>query len=121
MPMTLLGVEYTNVESIDIVKEMPIKSLWIMNTQVADLSPLAGKSLDVLRCTKTNVKTLRGLSATQVKQLFCTPEQLPDKAELARLGVTHINGKPVAEFFKEGGVIEPQATEAPPPTESAPP
>ncbi len=121
MPLTLLNVWGTNLANIEVVRKMPITALFVADTPVTDLSPLAEKSLAILTCEQSKVKTLQGLPAVAVQELHCDLAQLPDKAELARLGVTHINGKPVAEFFKEGGAIEPQAADAKPPTEAAPP
>jgi hypothetical protein len=71
------------------------------------------------------VKSLKELRATRVTTLLCDSEQVPDEAELQRLGVkdlqvwgypktidparlravgprlTRINGKPAAEFWKD--------------------
>jgi formylglycine-generating enzyme required for sulfatase activity/serine/threonine protein kinase/Leucine-rich repeat (LRR) protein len=121
MRIASLGLEHTNVGDIAILKDMPIERLWIHKNPVADLSPLAGKSLEILMCHQSRVKTLHGLTAAKVEKLYCEPEMLPDKAELERLGVKEINGKPVAEFWKEAGVIEPPAAEEKPPTEAVPP
>jgi serine/threonine protein kinase/Leucine-rich repeat (LRR) protein len=101
MPITHLGLQGTNVAEIEVVREMPIQGLFMTRTPVSDLSPLAGKSLGRLVCNRSKVKTLRGLPVAGVKEIVCNLEQLPDKAELARLGVRTINNKPAAEFWKE--------------------
>ena len=52
-----------------VVKDMPILGLWTYGTPVADLSPLAGKSLNTLHCAGTKVKSLKGLPAAGVNVL----------------------------------------------------
>jgi len=133
MPLTHLEVWGTSVANIAVVKEMPISVLWIVDTPIADLSPLAGKSLEALFCMRCRVTTLKGLPAVGVEKLSCDLEQLPDEADMKRLGVKElhlygvsktidparlralgprlkqINDKPAEEFLKE---FEEQAASA---------
>jgi formylglycine-generating enzyme required for sulfatase activity len=125
LPLKGLHVGDTGVTSIKVLEDMPLAHLWLHGTPVADLSPLAGKSLATLHCSGTRVENLKGLSAAGVQTLTCDLGQLPDEADLKRLGVkelrlervpaiidlerlrklgqrlTRINNKPAEEFWKE--------------------
>jgi formylglycine-generating enzyme required for sulfatase activity len=124
-PINSLSIWGTSVESIEIVKDMPIKRLWLEGTKIVDISPLAGKSLDHLSLNLLVETNRAGLPAKEIKSLLCSLAQVPDEADLQRLGVkelalwtvpatvdparlkslgtrlTKINGKPVEEFLKE--------------------
>jgi hypothetical protein len=90
MPIGHLSIWGTSVANIEVVKDMPIKGLWLEGTRVVDLSPLAGKSLEQLAMSPMVEKSPTGIPAKEIKSLSCSFAQLPDEAELKRLGVTDL-------------------------------
>ena len=125
MPLTHLGVWGTSVASIEVVKEMPISVLWINETPVVDLSPLAGKSLEALFCMGGRVTDPQRASGRRGREAVLRPRATSRRGRIAATGsegtqslghsqddrpracvhqgsrLKQINGKPAAEYWKE--------------------
>jgi formylglycine-generating enzyme required for sulfatase activity/serine/threonine protein kinase len=113
MPLTWLMCNQIPVSDLSPLREMPLTWLMCNQTPVSDLSPLKGMALAELYCQDTHVTNLSPLKDMPLKKLRCDfrPER---DAEILRSIKTleEINGKPVAEFWKEVGEAEPK--KAPP-------
>jgi hypothetical protein len=97
MQLTHVAVWGTSVASLEVVRGMPLRGLWIVETRVVDLSPLAGKELGLLNCVGSRVKTFKGLRATRIDLLYCDFEQRPDETDLNRLAVKELHLSNVPE------------------------
>jgi serine/threonine protein kinase/Leucine-rich repeat (LRR) protein len=103
LPLTSLVCAGTLVKDLSPLKG--IKNLSVLNlsgTKVSDLSPLKGLPLTSLACEKTLVKDLSPLRGMPLKELSCDFQPQRDAEILRSLkSLEKINGKPVAEFWKE--------------------
>ncbi|MFO1045092.1 MAG: SUMF1/EgtB/PvdO family nonheme iron enzyme [Planctomycetaceae bacterium] len=126
MPLTDLNLAGTPVEDLTPLKGMPLKTLVMRESQVSDLSPITGMSLthlDILGCTRiSDASPLRGM---KLEILSCLNTQISDYSFLTGMPLKnvefnfkadrdadilrsiktleHINGKTVADFWKEVG------------------
>ncbi len=123
MKLTLLQCSATFVSDLSPLKGMPLKTINFSGTKVTDLSPLTDMPLQSVRCATTSVSDLSPLKGMKLSdfwggndlianysvlkdmplheiQLSFDPER---DTELLRSIKTleTINGKPVAEFWKE--------------------
>ena len=90
------------------LKGMPLTLLDCEHTKVADLSPLKGMPLQGLRCQSTKVADLSPLKGMPLKELWCDFRPKRDTEVLRSLTtLERINGKPVAQFWKEAGKPPP--------------
>ena len=92
----------TQVADLSILKGMPLTCLDIRGTPVRILSALAGLPLTYLRCDQTKVTDLSPILNMPLKELRCDFKPERDAAILKTIKTLEtINGKPVAEFWKQ--------------------
>ncbi len=124
MPLDEFIALGTGIQSLEPLRGMNIRSLGLSRTRVSDLSPLEGMPLQVLEISETPVRDLsplRGLPLDELQITGC--RQLSDFSALTEIALKRvfldfdakrdtdwlrsiktlevINGKPVAEFWKE--------------------
>ena len=109
MPLTTLILYHSRVVNLGPLEGMRLHHLDVRDTQVEDILPLKGMPLEALQIEQTKVKDTLVLKDMPLKHLALefTPER---DAEILRSIKTleTINGKPVAEFWKE---VEQQQAE----------
>ncbi|HEY3969633.1 MAG TPA: SUMF1/EgtB/PvdO family nonheme iron enzyme [Planctomycetaceae bacterium] len=119
MPLHELSCDYTKVTDLTPLQGMPLTILNCSVTQVSDLSPLKGMPLAALYChNNPNIVDLSHLKGMPLIHLVCDFQPQRD-TELFRSikSLQTINGKPVAEFWKE---LEMNQSAKKPPTFETP-
>jgi Leucine-rich repeat (LRR) protein len=124
MPLTALACGQTHVTSLAPLQGLPrLAQLNFSQTSIADLSPLKGMALGSLDCHTTRVRDLSPLSGMNLTYLSFSDTHVTDLTPLKTMSVEHlegafdakrdggilrlikrlrtINGKTVAEFWKE--------------------
>ena len=102
MEIRSLDVSNTPVSDLSPLKDMEMYSLNISNTQVTDLSALKSGELHSLNCKSTAVSDLSPLKTLGLRELTCDFKPERDSAILRAMdSLERINGKQVAEFWKE--------------------
>jgi serine/threonine-protein kinase len=90
------------------LKELPLTKLTFANTQVADLSPLKGMPLTALDVSQSRVTDLSPLAGLPIKDLRYDFRPKRDAATLrAMKSLESVNGKPLAQFWKDAGLAPP--------------
>jgi hypothetical protein len=86
--LTHLYLDHTQVGDAGLAhfKGMPLKSLWIDDTGITDLTPLQGMPLEVIRLTPKNIT--RGL------------DNLRDMKSLKTIAIDRNHSWPAAEFWE---------------------
>jgi hypothetical protein len=122
-PLEHLNCGYTPVADLTPLKGLRLRDLICAGTEVTDLSPLKGLPLVSLHCSYTRVADLTPLKGTALRQLVCNNTKVTDLSPLKDMPLTEIwldfkaerdakvlrairslktiNGKPVAQFWKE--------------------
>jgi serine/threonine protein kinase/Leucine-rich repeat (LRR) protein len=133
MNFTRLDCHNTGVESLEPLRGSKIDKLELAKTPISDFSPLAGMPLKVLDLGETAIADLSPLRGAPLRELIlnaCT--RFTDSSPLADLPLTTlwieyspardeqvlrgikslstINGKPVAEFWKEAAAMSANAS-----------
>ena len=102
MKLTYLDCNGTKVSDLSPLRGMPLATLGCDGTQVSDLSPLQGMRLTLLQCSGTKVVDLSPLRGMPLASLGCDFKAERDAELLCSIKTLEsINGKPVAEFWKE--------------------
>ena len=123
LPLRNLRIEFTQVSDLSPLQGMKLEQLNCASTQVSDLSPLRGMALIALQVSWTRVSDLSPLQGMPLQDLNIRGTEVTDLSllkdmPLKGLGcnfklqrdteilrsiktLEHINGKPVAEFWKE--------------------
>jgi Leucine-rich repeat (LRR) protein len=73
------------------LRGLPLKSLWIDNTQVVDLSPLRGMPLTTLICGETRVADLSPLKGMRLESLTLQTTKVTDLAPLQGMPLTRLD------------------------------
>lgn len=123
MSLTYLNCGTTLVSDLSPLSGMPLTMLWLYDTKVSDLEPLRGMKLTVLDCNTTQVTNLSPLVGMTLEKLHIHYNAITDLAPLKEMPLKTlqlgfnpqrdaellrsiqtleiINGKPVAEFWRE--------------------
>lgn len=81
---------------------MPLTVIWCNNTEIADLSPVKGMSLEWITIHGTKVKDLAPLKGMPLTQIYLDFKSERDTELLRSIStLVKINDKPAAEFLKE--------------------
>ena len=103
MKLKSLACIGTRVTDLSALQGMPLTSVELINTPVSDLSPLRDcplKSLHLLQCP--NIKDMSVIGELPLEVLWIDYDAKQDEGLLkSHKSLTTINGKPVAEFWKE--------------------
>jgi formylglycine-generating enzyme required for sulfatase activity len=98
----------TKVSDLSLLKDMKLTNLDCSGTNVSDLSPLKEMKLTYLNCGGTKVTDLSPLKGMPLKSIFCDFKPERDTEILRSIKTLEwINGKPVAEFWKEVDAKKP--------------
>jgi serine/threonine protein kinase len=100
-----LNLFYTGVTSVAGLNTRLLETLRLCNSPVRDLSPVAAMPrLKVLDCKGCPVESYRPLERSTVRELWADFDPVRDHPVLrANTRLTHINGKPVAEYWRSVG------------------
>ena len=102
MKLTTLACGSTPVSDLSPLQGMMLKTLHFDHTPVSDLSPLRDMKLTCFSCEATRVLNLSPLKAMPLKTLSCDVKVEQDREILRSIKTLEtINGKPVAQFWKE--------------------
>lgn len=124
MPLGYLIGDRTKIESLEPLRGIKLRHLALNRTRVSDLSPLQGMPLEILELDSTPVSDLSPLADLPLRKLVLSEcRRLKDISVLRDMSLTElsldfdatrdtdwlrsiktletINGKPVAEFWKE--------------------
>jgi hypothetical protein len=86
-----LRITCRNIRSVENLKGLPLKELWLQCTQVSDLSPLTGMKLRYLSlCTSRNIENLTPLRGMPLTGLSLTNTRVTDLTPLAGMPLKHI-------------------------------
>jgi eukaryotic-like serine/threonine-protein kinase len=108
MPLYILRISDTAVDSLADVANAPLVDLSMARTRIKDLSPLRSMTeLRILDCTGSPIESLEPLAETPLEELKL--EYLPTRDEAVLKKLVHlrkINDMPVEEFRRMHGEIE---------------
>ncbi|MGE3407572.1 MAG: protein kinase [Pirellulales bacterium] len=109
MQLRFLNCAGSKVSDLSPLEGMPIAELYCHRTAVEDLSALTGMPLVILNCEGNRIVDFSPLETLPLKSLHFTFTTIRETELLRSIKTLEtINGKPVAEFWKE--VEEQQAT-----------
>jgi formylglycine-generating enzyme required for sulfatase activity len=102
LPLTGIQMAYTPIQDLTPLKGMKLQEINLEASPVADLSPLAGMPLTHIIYRGTPVKDITVLKGMPLKEVVCDFQPARDAVILRGIKTLEkINGKPVAEFWKE--------------------
>ncbi|HVK12844.1 MAG TPA: formylglycine-generating enzyme family protein, partial [Gemmataceae bacterium] len=97
-----LSLHYSSVEDLSPLRGMPLVALNVHRTKVKDLSPLRGMKLETFLYMETEIQDISVLRDMPLRDVGCDYLPRRDEAVLKAIPtLVTINGKPVAEFWKD--------------------